>query len=211
MPQINEGFGLGGFGLGPFGGEPVENLPISYYLGLITSEYQGSAKFLSWLTALIQPLDDASQCLEAMTLAFDLDHAVGAQLDVLGVIIGQGRTMTFQPSGGVSPVLDDATYRLLLKARIAQNLWDGTIDGLQTVWKRLFPSGSIIIIDAQNMSADVVLSGAFTSIAQDLITNGLIVPRPEGVLYNYQFAALPLFGFGPTTSVIAGFGVGHWA
>jgi hypothetical protein len=61
------------------------------------------------------------------------------------------------------------------------------------------------------MSATIVLSGAFTNIAQDLINNDLIVPRPEGVLYNYTFGSLPVFGFGPVTSVIAGFGVGKWA
>jgi hypothetical protein len=211
MPQTNEGFGLGGFGQGPFGGEPVENLPISYYTALITSEYQGSVKFQRWLAALLQPLDDASQCLESISLAFDLDQAVGVQLDILGQIIGQGRTMTFTPSSGASPILDDTTYRLLLKARIAWNTWDGTIDGLQTVWKNLFPTGGITIVDNQNMSATVVMTGAFTAIQQDLINAGLIVPRPEGVLYNYTFATLPLFGFGPASSVIAGFGVGHWA
>lgn len=211
MPQTNQGFGLGGFGQGPFGGEPVENLPISYYLGLITSEYQGSPKFLQWLGVLLQPLDDASQCLESMSLAFDLDQAVGVQLDTLGVIIGQSRTMTFQPSDGVSPLLDDTTYRLLLRARIARNQWDGTIDSLQSTWRKLFPGGSISIEDAQNMSATIVLSGAFTSIARDLINNDLICPRPAGVLYNYVFASLPVFGFGPATAVIGGFGVGMWA
>ena len=211
MPQTSEAFGLGAFGQGQFGGEPVENLPISYYLGVITSEYQGSPKFLQWLSILLQPLDDASQCLEGMTLAFDLDYAVGVQLDTLGVIIGQSRTMTFQPSNGVSPVLDDTTYRLLLRARIARNQWDGTIDSLQSTWQTLFPGGQISVEDAQNMSATIVLSGAFTSIAQDLIKNDLIVPRPAGVLYNYTFGSLPAFGFGPATSVIGGFGIGKWA
>jgi hypothetical protein len=210
MPDTSEGFGIGGFGVGSFGGEPVENLPISYYLSLITSEYQGSPKFLRWLSILLQPLDDASQCLESMTLAFDLDQAVGVQLDTLGIIIGQSRVMTFQPSDGVSPILDDTTYRMLLRARIARNQWDGTIDSLQSTWQTLFPGGSISIEDAQNMSATIVLSGAFTSVAQDLINNDLIVPRPEGVLYQYTFGSLPVFGFGPVTSVIAGWGVGKW-
>lgn len=211
MPLISEGFGLGGFGEGPFGGEPVENLPISYYLGLITSEYQGSPKFLQWLSVLLKPLDDASQVLEALSQAYDLDQAVGVQLDALGVIVGQGRVMTFQPSDGVSPVLDDTTYRLLLRARIARNLWDGSIDGLQATWKTLFPGGSISIEDGQNMTAVIVLSGAFTSIAKDLIVNDLIAARPEGVLYNYTFGSLPVFGFGPATTVIGGFGVGKWS
>lgn len=211
MAETNQGFGLGGFGQGPFGGEPVEALSTSYYTGLITSEYQGSTKFQRWLAGLLQPLDDASQCLESMTLAFDLDQAVGVQLDTLGQIIGQGRTMTFQPSDGVSPILDDTTYRLLLRARIARNQWNGSIDSLQAIWQTLFPGGRISIQDGQNMSVTVIISGAFTSIAQDLIRNDLIVPRPQAVLFAYTFAALPIFGFDENNGTIAGFDTGKWS
>jgi hypothetical protein len=205
------GYGLGGYGAGTYGGQPIILLPLSYYLGLLTSEYQGSTNYLSWVQALLQPLDDASNCLSLMTLAFDLDQAVGVQLDVLGVIIGQSRRVNFQPRNGVSPVLDDATYRVLLKARIAQNQWDGTVDGLQGVWESLFPGGRLSINDNQNMSATVILSGAFSSITQDLITNGLIIPRPEGVQYTFTFAALPLFGFDRTDAFVSGFDAGKWS
>jgi hypothetical protein len=129
----------------------------------------------------------------------------------LGAIAGAGRTVGFQPSDSVSPVLDDATYRIYIKAKIAQNQWDGTITSLYAIWKYLFPVGSIIIADNQNMTATIFLSGSFTSIIQDLITNGYIVPRPEGVLYTYDFAELPAFGFDLDNSFVAGFDVGKWA
>jgi len=187
------------------------SLPASYYLALPTSEYQQSANFLAWLGAPIQLLSDASACLDSFPAALDLDTAAGTQLDLLGQLVGQSRTLGFQPSNGVSPVLDDTTYRLLLNARIAQNQWNGTIDGLQGVWQTLFPGGRIVIVDAQNMSATIVLSGVFSSILQDLITNGYIVPRPEGVLYNYSFSAQPIFGFDQASSFIAGFDQGKWS
>lgn len=205
------GYGQGGYGEGGYGSAPAASLDISYYLGLITSEYQGSTNYLSWISALLQPLDDVSTCLGTMTDAFDLDIAVGAQLDILGVIIGQGRTMTFQPSGGVSPILDDTTYRILLRARLYQNQWDGTADGLQAVWQQLFQGGKIVINDGQNMSCTILLSGSFTSIATDLINNGLIVPRPEGVLYNITFATSPVFGFDENNANISGFDLGKWS
>jgi hypothetical protein len=205
----NYGYGLGGYGVGRYGSQP--NPPISYYIGLITSQYQQSPKMLAWLQANLQILDDISQCINSFIYMIDLDYASGAQLDILGSIIGQSRTVGFQPSNGVSPVLDDQTYKLLLKARIAQNQWDGTIDGLQAVWQSLFPDGRIIIQDGQNMSATLILTGTFSSIIQDLITNGYIVPRPEGVLYNYSFGTLPIFGFGSSQGFIAGFDQGHWS
>ncbi|MDQ2804788.1 MAG: DUF2612 domain-containing protein, partial [Pseudomonadota bacterium] len=154
----------------------ASSLPASYYLALPTSEYRQSANFLAWLAVPIGRLADASACLDSFPAGLDLATAVGAQLDLLGQLVGQARTVGFQPTNGVSPVLDDATYRLLLMARVAQNEWNGTIDGLQGVWQTLFPGGRIVIVDAQNMSATIVLSGAFSSIIQDLVSNGYIVP-----------------------------------
>jgi hypothetical protein len=75
----------------------------------------------------------------------------------------------------------------------------------------LFSGGHITISDAQNMTATVLLSGTFSSIIQDLITNGYIVPRPEGVLYSYTFSQLPILGFDFNNSYVAGFDLGHFA
>jgi len=61
------------------------------------------------------------------------------------------------------------------------------------------------------MTCDIVLTGSFTSIIQDLIVNGYIVPRPEGVLYNYIFGDLPIFGTDESTAFIAGVDLGHLA
>jgi len=210
----NPGYGTGGYGQGGYGNQPIETLPMGYYLALLTSQYQppSSPKLNALLYVLLKKFDDVSQCLVKFDTAFDLDAAVGAQLDALGVIAGASRTVGFEPTGGVSPVLDDTTYRIYIKAKIAQNQWDGTVDSLYAVWKSLFPTGGIVIADNQNMTATIYLSGGFTSIVQDLITNGYIVPRPEGVLYTYVFAELPVFGFSLTdTPYVAAWGVGKWA
>jgi hypothetical protein len=62
------------------------------------------------------------------------------------------------------------------------------------------------------MTATIVMTGTLSSIIQDLITNGLIVPRPQAVQYNYVFGGLPFFGFGTTnTEYIAGFDIGKWS
>jgi len=207
----NKAYGIGGYGSGKYGNDPIETLPIGYYLSLLTSEYANASKMKAFLTLMLKKFDDVSQCLVTMDTAFDLDYAVGVQLDTLGVIIGASRTVGFQPSGGVSPVLDDATYRIFLKARVAQNEWDGTIGGMQAIWQQLFPSGKIIIADAQNMSATIIMTGSFTSIIRDLVNNGYIVPRPEGVQYNYNFGSMPFFGFDLDNSFVAGFDTGKWS
>jgi Protein of unknown function (DUF2612) len=207
----NLAYGAGGYGQGGYGNEPIETMPLGYYQDLLTSQWKLSPKLNALLYVLLKKFDDVSQCLVSLDLALDLDSAAGAQLDQLGAIAGVARTVGFQPSGGVSPVLDDATYRILIKAKIGQNQWDGTIPGLYPIWSLLFPDGQIVVEDNQNMTATVTLTGSFTSIMQDLISNGYIVPRPEGVLYTYVFGTLPFFGFGSSPGYIAGFGEGHWA
>lgn len=207
---MNPYYGVQGYGTGGYGNEPIETLPIGYYLGLLTSQYTNSPKLNALLYKLLRKFDDASQCLVDMDTAFDLGTAVGVQLDMLGATVGAFRTVDFQPSGGVSPILTDDVFRLYIQAKIGWNQWDGTLMSLYPLWQTLFPGGTIVIIDNQDMAADIVLTGTFSSIIQDLITNGLIVPRPEGVLYTYLFGTLPFFGFDSDNKFIAGFDVGHW-
>ncbi len=206
-------WGEGGYGTGLYGvpdtGGPVYKEPLAYYLSLVTSQYRLSPNFNQWLFLAMQPIDDLTNALADYSSSFDLDYAVGQQLDWNGILIGCSRTVGFEPSDGVSPVLDDNTYRILLKARIAWNQWDGKIASMYPIWKSLFSSGTIIVHDNQDMTATIILAGTFTSIIQDLITNGYIIPRPEGVQYTYSFGTLPIFGADENNAFIAGADLGH--
>lgn len=207
-------YGQSGYGLGHYGeslglGVPLGLLPVSYYLSLLTSEYKLAPSLNANLEAKLQMYEDIQLCNFGIPEMFDLDFAVGVQLDTLGVIEGVSRMVGFQPSNGVSPDLDDDTYRILIKARIGWNQWDGTEGYLYPLWTALFPSGRIIILDNQNMTADIILVGAFTSILQDLIMNGYIVPRPQGVQYNYQFSKMPIFALDENNAYEAGLDTGY--
>lgn len=201
------GYGVAPYGEGGYGGGSV----IDYYIKLITSQYQSSPNFLNSLQSILNVMSDLFGLFCQMDADCDLDNAVGAQLDIIGKIIGANRTVGFQPTGGVSPILDDTTYKIYLKAKIAQNTWNGQTASLYTIWQVLFPGGRITIQDNQNMTATIFVSGSFTSIIKDLISNGYIVPRPEAVLYNITFATLPIFGFDLNNTFIAGFDVGHYS
>lgn len=114
-----------------------------------------------------------------------------------------------------SPTLSDADYVVLLQAKILQNQWNGQGQGvnnqLWSAWQTLYPGGRVYITDNQNMTCTIFLIGSFNPIQQQMITNGMIVPRPEAVKYDYVFAELPIFGFdnlNPT--FVAGFDMGFW-
>lgn len=208
MPLYGQsGYGSGKYGIADNG--PVGKLFLGYYLNLFTSQYKLSPKFMSWAQKAWQPIDDLTSCLISLSSNYILTYAIGVQLDELGLSIGVSRTVGFQPSGGVSPILDDDTYRLLLLATIARNTWDGKLVSLYAIWQSLFPSGRLIINDNQNMTATIILSGTFTTILLDLIENGYIIPRPEGVLYTYATSTLPIFGADLNNSFVAGADIGH--
>lgn len=195
--------------------EPPTKPCYGYYESLITSQYQQSTNYLSWLGAVLQLLCDAQACLNTFPSAFTIATAVGAQLDILGTLIGVSRVLPFQPTGGISPVLDDPTYRILLQAKIVQNQFNGQYMGanstLWTAWQQLFPGGTIYVIDNQDMTADIILAGSFTSIIQQMILNHMIVPEAEAVQFNYTFATLPIFGADQNNSFVAGADIGHAA
>lgn len=132
----------------------------------------------------------------SITAVFSHNHAPGTQVTSEGTAI--------------SATLDDTDYLLLIKAKIAQNQWNGSIAGIYAMWNQLFPGTQLIFIDNQDMTCDIVLGGIFTPIQQAMILNDLIIPRPQAVLYNFSFAQLPLLGFDQNDATIAGLDGGHF-
>jgi len=161
---------------------------IDNYLDNITSQHRDKPKFIGWLSSNLTIIDDAYILLKSMDDAFDVDNAIGAQLDTLGVIIGRQRTLSFQPLNNYSPVLDDDTYRVILKAKIIMNNWDGSLPQMYEVWNAAFGKDkdlNLQLQDNQDMSFIAYIDGFVDQIQQDLIQHGYIVPKPEGVRVNY--------------------------
>lgn len=152
--------------------------PINFYLGKITS-WQAKpikARFLATVRANIEPYADSAAVLADMPRAYDLDEAVGAQLDVDGLWIGRSRFIptpapntlfSFDVDGlgwdqgyidgpydsaqGLSALADE-DYRRLLYAKILANSWDGTADGLLAILRAYFSDDRTIVFvqdDAQ--------------------------------------------------------------
>lgn len=186
---------------------------LTYYMKLVTSEYRNSKKFNAYLKKILEILCATDTTAEELIEAFNIDLAVGKQLDILGLIIGRGRTVNFQPKAGMSAVLDDYYYRLILKAKIVWNHWNGTLPQLIESWQMLCPEGKILFFDNQNMSMDVVLIGEFSQMEKELIDNGYIVPKPEGVRINFIVIespdGIPLFSYGYDNELLGGYGT-HW-
>jgi len=182
---------------------------IERYLNLVTSEHADKQKFTSWLLSVLTLVDSSTELFKKFDTYFDLDNAVGEQLDIIGEIVGVSRRLNFQPSIS-SPILDDETYLLIIKAKIARNKWDGTVIQIKEVWNSLFPEQPLILTDNQDMSVNALIFGFDTILLKELVSNRYIIPKPQGVKFNYAYPADPVFSYGLDTDSFKGYEEGRW-
>ncbi len=214
-------------------------MTIQNYLDLITSEHQGKENFLSTVSLSVSLQVRIQDLMESMMFdIFDLDIAIGEQLDIIGQWAGVSRDVSIPVSGvffswddtaadgwdyGVWPdpgnpstitVLPDDVYRTLIRAKIAANKWDGTTEGAYAVWDSVFPNVTILIQDHQDMSYDLILVGEIIdSLTLSLLSQGYIPLKPEGVRVNTYYTPVnsgPAFGWGVDSEFISGWGTGSW-
>lgn len=189
------------------------------YTGLITSEHQSAPKFMAMVSLLGQWAVDRRNLLASIPALYDIDNAVGQQLDRVGEWVGISRNLSlpltgvyfsfdtsgvgfdqgtwlgpFDPTTGLVS-LPDAQYRILLYATIAANNWDGTVPGAYAAWDTIFePLGySVLITDNQDMTMNVVLVGPTPdAVTLALFTGGYLNLRPAGVgITNYYLPSVP--------------------
>lgn len=182
------------------------------YLSLITSEHQMQPKFTAWLMAAISMIEDAQNLLTNLYIYYDIDTAIGTQLDIIGLSLGTSRIVPFTPSNGASAKLDDDTYRIVLKAVIAEAHFDGSIPSFYNVTYEAFKNTQMhfALIDNQDMTADCIVFGVTESIISDLLLNGYIIPRPEGVKLTITISANKAFAWNENNNYFAGWGEGHF-
>lgn len=212
---------------------------LSDYLALITTEHSDKPKYMAMVEAVVQPMVDALNASQGLPADFDLDQAIGAQLDIVGLWVGIGRRVKtplvgvyfsldvvglgfdqgvwkgpFDPDSGVV-ALDDETYRVLIRAKIGANDWDGTLSGSKAILDPVFSGATHVFIqDNQDMSMTIGVSGEPpTAISLALLTGGYIPIKPEGVRVDYYIVTSvdgPLFGFDLSNEYISGFDQGSW-
>lgn len=206
----NNLYNQGGYGTGGYdSGQAQRYFPATYYQSLITSLYRNSPNFNAWLLSVLDLGQDIGVFLDSASFAFSIGSARGDQLDRLGTFLGLGRTLPFQPSGGISPVLSDADYTTLLRARIYAIHWNGQRGQIYGWWNDVFPGTQIVIFDQQNMSVIVRISGITSTLWQEIISNHLILPETQAVEYIYSFGGFPVFGLDQNNSLVAGVDVGQ--
>lgn len=180
------------------------------YLNLITSEHRDKPKYIAMLTGIFDQFVNNANQMDAIKNGLDPNIATGKQLDILGEYIGQSRQLTVDIEG-LDSKLNDEDYRFLLKARIIQSFWDGTTEGIYDLWGSLFGDVDFILIDNQDMSCSFNISPVgMTAIQTEMIAANMIIPKPAGVRYNYEFLSRVFFSYDLNTDYYKGYDLGYW-
>jgi Protein of unknown function (DUF2612) len=193
---------------------PAPGGNVGEYLALVTHEHADKPNFMTTLTQLLQPLADLQVTYGQIASSFDLDTAVGSQLDAVGQWVGISRQVetplmntwfSWDTSGlgwdeaswydptqptDETVILPDDAYRTLIRAKVVNNYWDGSIPGAYEVWDVLFAGTgwTIDMTDNQDMSMVFTLRGpAPDAITMALLTGGYFNLRPAGVSATYGY------------------------
>lgn len=149
----------------------------TYYADLLILQYKGKPKAYATIKLLVDLMVMNQLPLQIMN-GFNLDTAVGVQLDVLGKYAGIGRRVLIF-TGPVT--LSDDDYRLLIKIKIVQNnSGSSTKDIVESLF--MFFGNDLKMFDYASMSIDYFLSSSAvgTQLAQAFVRQGLL-PKPMGV------------------------------
>lgn len=179
------------------------------YIDLIPTENRAKPKFAAMVAATMQPFVDSVNILNSIPTLFDVDTAVGQQLDFIGAWVGVPRRLSSTlsgayfswdipgsgwgqgswrtPSDPLSGIvtLDDPYYRAVIKAKILNNHWDADINDAYLIMNATFSvfGYQIGIEDFGNLTMGLILMGPTPpdSVLNAIFLSGLLDVRPAGV------------------------------
>lgn len=103
----------------------------------LLTQYRSSTKIKAIIDAFMEQVQEIEDSLQTFPTARALATATGEQLDRVGVILNLGR-------GNV----DDATYRILLYAKIAEYYSEGQVEDIITIFKTLMGTDAVELHEA---------------------------------------------------------------
>lgn len=117
------------------------------------AQYQGRPNFQALLAAFTQSVQNIEDTLYGIEAGTALDNAEGAQLDLIGALVGPNRNG-----------LGDDQYRALLRGAIAQNNGDATTESLLTVLRGLFQTSALLLKQPASAPQPTGAAGATVSL-----------------------------------------------
>ena len=210
------------------------------YSDLIIPWYANQPRFVQMVEDTSSILVGLRDFIAHLPEDFDLDEAVGVQLDVVGQWVGRSRFIRiplsnmwfsfddaprgfdlgywmgpYDQSYGIAR-LDDDVYRNLLYGKIISNNWDGSVDQALTAMRLMIPdlTTNLIIDNRGDDSIDFGISGRVPDNLKISLWHQDYLPfKPAGKKSYYLVTSIdtyPLFGFDVQNAYISGWDTGTW-
>jgi len=172
----------------------------------VISQYSASPTLRLLLQTMADYYDPTADLDAFFTYVWDVNTAVGYGLDRLGRVVGVGRVLQvstgtylgFYPQTDVESFgygvffsgtgstnnfsLTDDAYRLLILAKAASNISDGSIPSINAILMSLFPGrGDCWVIDNLNMTMVYNFNFVLSPVEQAIVAQSGVLPKPCGV------------------------------
>lgn len=141
-------------------------------------QYQNRPDLEALARSYLSQLQDLEDAIFEVILERDLDNAVGVQLETIGNLVQQPRTTS-----------DDERFRTAIRARIAINLSDGTIEDLIRVANLLLQeyAEAYFVRDEPPAQVRITVTDPLQSADADLLHDLLDEADPGGVRFLLQY------------------------
>lgn len=186
----------------------------------IYAQYRNKPKAVAWYRITPEIAGQFETVYNSIRLSYDIDHATFDQLDVLGRIVvidrsyeanikfdacdwggskiqfGGKKNQFRSPTGITNAAVSDEIFRKLIKAKIAKNNSDATIDSIITALEFITGDTQITVNDPEDMTFSVTFGKKLSDIDRTLLTSFNIVPKPQGVRFSGFTESLAVTYFG---------------
>lgn len=210
------------------------------YTELIAGAHFDKPKFQQLVYELTEPLNEARRRLACLCTDFDVDYAIGAQLDAVGVRVGIARRLPmkltdiyfalddvdgvgfdhgvwqgrYDPADGMVE-LDDETYRAVIKTKILANKFDGRNESVPEFLSTALgyfgvPAKLFDFQDQQNMHVVINLTKAETPPLVWELISRRLIDIVAAGVGMQIVDNVPYFGFDYETDSVRGFDLGHF-
>lgn len=175
----------------------------------IYAQYRNKPKAVAWYKIVKRLADELADGATAVRVMYDIDTAIGAQLDIIGRIVviprsvlattpmnpgyfdltdgsewGDDDAMFSALSIDADAALSDELYRLVIKSKIIKNNSDATIESILFGMNFLLPNAQILrVTDGEDMSFSIEFYGNITELERWALLNATLVPKPQGVRF----------------------------
>lgn len=188
------------------GVSPIGTIPAFDIWATVMSQYANSPRLMAMITSYNEAVDPTEWLDSFYDMIWNVKTAVGYGLDIWGAIVGANRAIAipspeewfgFEGSDNFgfnqAPffsgadltdnfLLSDDAFRLLILAKAATNICDGSIIATNQILMALFPGrGRCYVTDGQDMTMTYTFEFDLTSVEFAIVSQTNALPKPAGV------------------------------